>query len=126
MGYKNPIVCKEVYLPIPTGLLTFEEYKKKYGIDIEELIYIDGGLYYLKPFTKYFIVDSENVLNDTGSAVERFGVYEAHLESNDNYSQDEALALTHPFIIDLEGTLSIKSEGLIITGVSKTIGAFVR
>lgn len=39
MGYKMPIVCKEVYLPVDTdgAKLTFEQYKEKTGIDLHDV-----------------------------------------------------------------------------------------
>ena len=43
MGYKMPIVCKEVNFPISKGdELTLEEYKEKYGIDLKNYIELDS------------------------------------------------------------------------------------
>lgn len=45
MGYNTPIVVKEVYLPCDepwlSGGKTFEDYKKEYGIDLEDIFYTD-------------------------------------------------------------------------------------
>lgn len=44
MGYAIPIVCKEIYLPLPAGEeVTFEEYHEKYGIDLTEFIKLVGN-----------------------------------------------------------------------------------
>lgn len=39
MGYKMPIVCKKIVLPIELGdSLSLEQYKEKYGIDLKNFI----------------------------------------------------------------------------------------
>ena len=40
MGYQMPIVCKEVVLPFANGD-TVDGYKEKYGIDINDYLFID-------------------------------------------------------------------------------------
>ena len=47
MGYKTPIVCKEVYLPVPqltsgSATITFDDYLKEYGIDLSSLFVVVG------------------------------------------------------------------------------------
>ena len=45
MGYKMPLVTKEIYLPLSDGELvdgiTLEEYQEKYGIDLKPFIKLD-------------------------------------------------------------------------------------
>ena len=44
MGYKMSIICKELYIPVPTGeYLTLQQYKEKYGIDLKEYLSLDGN-----------------------------------------------------------------------------------
>ena len=60
MGYSMPIVCKELYIPIPTTLesLTLTEYKDKYGIDLSNYIVLNEGYISLEfpLYTKVFLV----------------------------------------------------------------------
>ena len=65
-GYKMPIVCKEVILPLEKGDdLTIEQYKEKYGIDIREVmdITISGSqiVIYLKPFINVLFCSLESI-----------------------------------------------------------------
>ena len=69
MGYKMPIVCKEIYLPVPSSGTTFEEYKEKYGIDLnfdEFFVYDElNDTSYFKSNYKFFLVDVDgNFIND--------------------------------------------------------------
>ena len=84
MGYKNPIVCKEIYLPYHRDNISFDDYKKLTGIDILEIFDIkenslsEGNLV-RKPNCKYYIVvDSEHgyELDATQSYAIPNGVYE--------------------------------------------------
>lgn len=61
MGYKMPIVCKEIYLPFKyQEKISFVEYKEKYGIDLHNYLVGDEdmgiSLVPQKEFTKIFIV----------------------------------------------------------------------
>lgn len=56
MGYQMPIVVKEIYLPVPYHDMSLEEYKEKFGIDLNEILYfgdITNGNIELKPDYKY-------------------------------------------------------------------------
>ena len=65
MGYKNPNVVKEVYLPISKDdtNLTPDEYKSKYGIDIRDFLEVDEDDHmHLKPlWVKLYIVFTETI-----------------------------------------------------------------
>ena len=62
MGYKMPIVCKDLYIPISfnDSALTLREYKEKYGIDLSQYLEVDTNsdeIHLLLPkFTKVYIV----------------------------------------------------------------------
>ena len=60
MGYKMPIVCKELYLPCYTGNpISLDEYKKRSGIDLKEYIFLsDSGTidFKIPDNTKIYIV----------------------------------------------------------------------
>ena len=43
MGYKMPIVCKELYLPVPYVSMTIKQYKEAYGIDLTPWIKLEDG-----------------------------------------------------------------------------------
>ncbi|MBQ7802985.1 hypothetical protein IJ380_03990 [Candidatus Saccharibacteria bacterium] len=68
MGYKTPLVCKEIYLPIAgdDDGKTLTHYKEKYGIDLLSLISLscdgkDIQIEELPEFTKFYIVDVDGV-----------------------------------------------------------------
>ena len=74
MGFKNPIVCKEVYLPfVYNEKLSFDEYKEKYGIDLHDYLIIDGSdnisAVRQKDYIKIFIAVDTNIL-EYGKIVE--------------------------------------------------------
>lgn len=71
MGFKMPIVCKELYLPIPRHdeNLSLLQYKEKYGIDLTPFIDVgiinDKGLAFKAPKnTKIYLVAPENFAED--------------------------------------------------------------
>ena len=69
MGYKMPIVCKEIYLPIPSDEdISLEEYKRLYGIDLKEFLSFVGNeiLIRFPESTKVFFVYSYPWLPQVG------------------------------------------------------------
>ena len=62
MGYKMPIVCKDMYIPIEDGdFLSFDEYKAKYGIDLKQYFEFDsnGTILFNPPkYIKMYLVSS--------------------------------------------------------------------
>ena len=69
MGFKNPIVCKEVYLPcdIDEEGLSFKQYKNKFGIDIEKIFDINFDEHSVATitnnFTKIYLVGNYYAFN---------------------------------------------------------------
>ena len=73
MGYKMPIVCKEIYLPILTNNTSLEEYKEMYGINLKEFIRIrNNEIQIVFPhFTKVFLVYNQE---DTYPNISKVGM----------------------------------------------------
>lgn len=66
MAYKTPIICKDIYLPIPSETLTFAQYNEKYGVDLESFIDEEAFDPHLG---KVYLVDNENYLFNTASGL---------------------------------------------------------
>lgn len=64
--YKNPIVCKEIYLPfdsVSDDGITLDAYKEKYGVDLRDYLeFSDSGNHItnknLKTPIKIFVIDT--------------------------------------------------------------------
>ena len=70
MGYKMPIVCKELYLPMPDKSMTLKEYKSCYGVDLTPFIKLEDNYITLNfPFfTKLYLVSLPETEN-AGDAI---------------------------------------------------------
>lgn len=58
MGYQMPNVVQEIYLSsdLSAEWVTFTEYKNKFGIDLDEILGIDGGAFLCKKLAKYYLI----------------------------------------------------------------------
>lgn len=87
MAYQTPIVCKEVYIPVDLDDdgMTLDEYKQKYGIDLNDFFSFDSGGITLKTEakrSKLFIVSEYGVyplitLDNNGDL--EIGAYHKHI-----------------------------------------------
>lgn len=64
MGYKMPIVCKEIYIPClkeDDASMTLDEYKDKYGLDLKQFIVLYGSAIYFEfpLYAKVYLVSLE-------------------------------------------------------------------
>ena len=94
MGYQMPIVCKELYLPIPSTEATLQEYKDLYGIDLRDFIELDedaGYILFKIPYaTKTFLVAPTSFNEDFGSAIDSYpSVHEFTDITHQAYSVDD-------------------------------------
>ena len=120
MGYKMPIVCKSVVLPITKGdNLTLDEYKEKYGIDLSDYIILDEYFIVFK-FPEMVEFKLAILSSNHGSFPCVGGITEVSEMEYDSEVQDATLTLIYSdsqhnygwgiqFVIDENGAFSIEN-----------------
>lgn len=106
MGYKMPIVCKDVILPISLedAGLTLEEYKNKYGIDLKEFIVLNPINKCIEFKDGNYKLLIRNIADDSGV---RLPVFIPSLKSVNYISESHNAEL---FLCDLTSIITANSE----------------
>lgn len=113
MAFKIPIVCKEIYLPVPDVQISLAEYKEKTGIDLGDFITIFQSRIQLDfGFSKLYMVPmfegvfTNNLLATYVSNIEMVSEHQSSIQ---------------PAVTRILATSSYSSESPIIFGLELSI-----